>query len=100
MGPNSNIGNVGSGLATSSDKGDRDAWLLDSGASDHMTFGETDFITRSPRDAPVLQMLMRLSLRLPGPAPCPCLRLYNYHIHYLSPRSHINYYPLAKLLKN
>jgi hypothetical protein len=47
VGPNSNIGNVGSGLATSSGKGDRDAWLLDSGASDHMTFDETDFITRS-----------------------------------------------------
>jgi hypothetical protein len=48
MGLNLDIGNVSSGLATSSGKGDRDAWLLDSGASDHMTFDETDFITRSP----------------------------------------------------
>jgi hypothetical protein len=48
VGPNSDIGNVGSGLATSSGKGDRDAWLLDSGALDHMTFDETDFITKSP----------------------------------------------------
>lgn len=46
-GPASDIGNVGSGLATSSCDGDRGAWLLDSGATDHMTFVATDFTTTS-----------------------------------------------------
>jgi hypothetical protein len=46
-GPNSGIGSIGLGFATSSGNGGRDAWPLDSGASDHMTFDETDFITRS-----------------------------------------------------
>lgn len=47
-GPVSDIGNFGSGLVTSSCDVDRGAWLLDSGATDHMTFAATDFTTTSP----------------------------------------------------
>ena len=47
-GPVSNIGNCGSNLVTSSYDVDCGAWLLDSGATDHMTFAATDFTTTSP----------------------------------------------------
>ncbi|RVW42146.1 hypothetical protein CK203_100530 [Vitis vinifera] len=47
-GPISDIGNCGSNLVTSSYDVDRGAWLLDSGAIDHMTFATTDFTTTSP----------------------------------------------------
>lgn len=47
-GPVSDIGNFGSGLATSSCDVDRGAWLLNFGATDHMTFAATDFTTTSP----------------------------------------------------
>jgi hypothetical protein len=43
----SDIGKIGSGLATSSSDGNRNAWILDSAATDHMTFDDTDFTTRS-----------------------------------------------------
>lgn len=43
----SDIGKIGSGLATSSSDGNRNAWLLDSAATDHMTFDDADFTTRS-----------------------------------------------------
>jgi hypothetical protein len=43
----SEIGKMGSGLATSSSDGHHNAWLLDSAATDHMTFDATDFSTRS-----------------------------------------------------
>ena len=46
-GPISDIGNCGSNLVTSSYDVDRGAWLLDSGAIDHMTFATTDFTTTS-----------------------------------------------------
>jgi len=45
--PISEIGKMGSGLATSSSDGHHSAWLLDSAATDHMTFDATDFSTRS-----------------------------------------------------
>jgi hypothetical protein len=45
--PVSEIGKMGSGLATSSGDGHHNAWLLDSAATDHMTFDATDFSTRS-----------------------------------------------------
>jgi hypothetical protein len=45
--PVSDIGKIGSGLATSSSDGNRNAWLLDSAATDHMTFDDTDFTMRS-----------------------------------------------------
>jgi hypothetical protein len=45
--PVSEIGEMGSGLATSSSDGHHNAWLLDSAATDHMTFDATDFSTRS-----------------------------------------------------
>jgi hypothetical protein len=45
--PVSDIGKIGSGLATSSSDGNRNAWILDSVATDHMTFDDTDFTTRS-----------------------------------------------------
>jgi hypothetical protein len=45
--PVSDIGKIGSGLATSSSDGNRNAWLLDSATTDHMSFDDTDFTTRS-----------------------------------------------------
>jgi len=45
--PVSAIGKIGSGLAASSSNGNRDAWLLDSVATDHVIFDDTDFTTRS-----------------------------------------------------
>lgn len=45
--PISDIGEIGSGLATSSSDGNRDAWLLDSIATDHVIFDDIDFTTRS-----------------------------------------------------
>ncbi len=45
--PVSDIGKIGSGFATSSSDGNRNTWLLDSAATDHMTFDATDFTTRS-----------------------------------------------------
>ena len=47
-GPGSDIGNICSGLVTSSCDVDCGAWLLDSGATDHMTIVATDFTTTSP----------------------------------------------------
>ncbi|KAL6330091.1 hypothetical protein AAG906_040009 [Vitis piasezkii] len=47
-GPVSDIGNFGSNLVTSSCDVDHGAWLLDSGATDHMTFAATNFTTKSP----------------------------------------------------
>lgn len=47
-GPVSDIGNFSSNLVTSSCDVDHGAWLLDSGATDHMTFAATDFTTKSP----------------------------------------------------
>jgi hypothetical protein len=41
------IGKIGSGLATSSNDGNCNAWLLDSTTKNHMTFDDTDFTTRS-----------------------------------------------------
>jgi len=45
--PVSNIGKIGSVLATSFSDGNRNAWLLDSVTTDHMTFDDTDFTMRS-----------------------------------------------------
>jgi hypothetical protein len=45
--PVSDIGKIGSGFAISSSDGNRNAWLLDSATTDHMTFDDTDFTTRS-----------------------------------------------------
>ncbi|KAL6350954.1 hypothetical protein AAG906_031540 [Vitis piasezkii] len=42
------LSNCGSNLVTSSYDVDRGAWLLDSGATYHMTFATTDFTTTSP----------------------------------------------------
>lgn len=42
------LGNFGSALVNSSLDSDRGAWLLDSGATDHMIFDENDFIQKSP----------------------------------------------------
>jgi hypothetical protein len=41
------IGKMGSSLAISSSDGHHNAWLLDSAATDHMTFDATDFSSRS-----------------------------------------------------
>ena len=48
VGPVFDIGNCGSNLVTFSYDVDRGAWLLDSEATDHMTFATTDFTMTSP----------------------------------------------------
>ena len=93
-GPISDIGNCGSNLVTSSYDVDRGAWLLDSGAIDHMTFATTDFTTTSP--------LRHTSIANANGVVSPVIGvrfvyLSHYRIRYLFHRSHINYYLLVKL---
>jgi hypothetical protein len=54
VGPVLDIGNLGSSLTTSLGNGDRNAWLLDSRASDHMTFELMISLRDRPPDAHVL----------------------------------------------